>query len=208
MSGGKGYFGGYFPDGYFAGYFGPQGAADPNAMRGTAAGVASVSGTLTALNDGAMQGSAFGSSTASGTLQGVGVPIPEEVPATGGGGGMVIRSRRAGSGRWVSHSDDGVVPVTIRSIVLSDLVVSPVVAAVVEEAKPADLVLAAPALPSPVVKTDDVFEVIQLLKLVKSGPITAPVAQPPPRDAKVERMARLLEMVRQDDRMRKRRRSA
>jgi hypothetical protein len=134
---------------------------------------------------------------------------PEPQTGTGGGGGMVLKSRRrAGSGLYVSHSDDGVVPVTIRSIVLSDLVVSPVVAAVVEEAKPADLVLAAPALPSPVVKTDDVFEVIQLLKLVKSGPITAPVAQPPPRDAKVERMARLLEMVRQDDRMRKRRRSA
>jgi hypothetical protein len=82
------------------------------------------------------------------------------------------------------------------------------VAAVVEEASPADLVLASPALPQAVVKTDDVFEVIQLLNLVKSGSVTVPVAPPPPGAGKVERMARLLEMVREDDRVRKKRRIA
>ena len=48
MSGG--YFGGkYFPDGYFPqSYFGTEGEADPNALRGSAAGVASVTGSLTA----------------------------------------------------------------------------------------------------------------------------------------------------------------
>ena len=40
----NGYFGGYFGNGYFAGYFGPEGESDPNAMRGTASGVASVTG--------------------------------------------------------------------------------------------------------------------------------------------------------------------
>jgi hypothetical protein len=47
MSGG-GYYGGkYFPDGYFPErYFGTEGTADPNAMAGSAAGSATVSGTL------------------------------------------------------------------------------------------------------------------------------------------------------------------
>jgi membrane protein involved in colicin uptake len=44
-----GYFGDkYFPDGFFPqGYFGTEGEADPNAMRGTAAGIATVTGLLT-----------------------------------------------------------------------------------------------------------------------------------------------------------------
>jgi copper chaperone CopZ len=48
MSGG--YYGGkYFPDGYFPqSYFGTEGEADPNAMRGTAAGGATATATLTA----------------------------------------------------------------------------------------------------------------------------------------------------------------
>lgn len=48
MAGG-GYFGDkYFPEGFFPqGYFGTEGEADPNAMFGSAAGLATVTGTLT-----------------------------------------------------------------------------------------------------------------------------------------------------------------
>ena len=66
MSGG--YFGSYWPDGYFAGFFGPTEPSDPNAMRGTAAGVATVTGTISSLGGNALIGSAAGVATATGDL--------------------------------------------------------------------------------------------------------------------------------------------
>jgi hypothetical protein len=79
-----GYYGGkYFPDGYFPdAYFGTQGAADPNAMRGTAAGAASVSGSLTAIGGNALVGSAAGVASVSGQLTATGTP--DRQPIMGG----------------------------------------------------------------------------------------------------------------------------
>lgn len=95
------YFGNrYFPKGYFPdGYFGIEGEVDPNAMRGTAAGVATVTGTLTGLGDGSMVGSAAGAASVAGTLTSTGTPEVVEPIRTGTGGG----------GFWVGHSDDGLV---------------------------------------------------------------------------------------------------
>lgn len=97
MAGG-GYFGNkYFPSGYFPeNYFGNEGDADPNAMRGVAAGVAAVSGTLTALSDGALIGSAAGVTTVTGVLTFTGVadtPVIVEPAAPGG----AARKRRTAS---------------------------------------------------------------------------------------------------------------
>jgi hypothetical protein len=94
MAGG-GYFGNkYFPGGYFPeNYFGNQGETDPNAMRGVAAGIAAVSGTLTALNDGALIGSAAGVATVTGVLTFTGeidTPVAVEPVVLGG----AARSRR------------------------------------------------------------------------------------------------------------------
>jgi hypothetical protein len=69
MAGG-GYFGDkYFPEGFFPeGYFGTTGEADPNAMFGSAAGLATVTGLLTNGSVGFIIGLAQGIATVSGDL--------------------------------------------------------------------------------------------------------------------------------------------
>jgi hypothetical protein len=82
----------YFPPSYFAdAYFGTTGEADPNAMRGTAAGVASVTGSLTGVTSGA-----FVLEADTGVITLTGSDISFQAPNRIGG---TVRKRRRGK-RW------------------------------------------------------------------------------------------------------------
>ena len=152
------YFGNkYFPKGYFPdGYFGIESEVDPNAMRGTAAGVATVTGTLSAIGNGFIAGSATGSATVSGELTYTGTPEVVTPP---------IRTGTGGGGFWVSHSDDGEVririPVRVRlpGLVATAVRVQPTARGVVADVSLPTLVCGKPS-----VKTDDVLEVLRLMQ--------------------------------------------